>query len=64
MGQKFSQFKDPVAHMCLAADAVVAASWSLTQEVVGPSDFNDKYFCNEFAEFSKTFRQNVPVVRS
>ena len=38
------QFKDLGVQMCLA-DTVVA-SWSLTQEVAGPSPFNDKYFCN------------------
>ena len=33
----WSQFKDPVSHMCVA-DAVVAY-WSLTQEVVGSNSF-------------------------
>ena len=39
----WTQFKDPVSHMCLAGDVV--ASWSLAQEVAGLSPFNDKYFC-------------------
>ena len=36
----WSQFKDPISHMCLAG--AVVASWSLTQEVAGLSPFNDK----------------------
>ena len=31
----WTQFKDPVCHMCLTGAMVV--SWSLTQEVVGAS---------------------------
>ena len=33
----WSQFKDPVCHMCLAG--AVAASWSLVQEVAGSNPF-------------------------
>ena len=33
------EFKDPVCYQCLAGAVVV--SWSLTQEVVGSSPFND-----------------------
>ena len=40
----WSQFKDPVSHMCLA-DTVVA-SLSLTQKVAGSCPFNEKYFCH------------------
>ena len=35
----WTQFKDPVSHMCLAG--AVVASWSLTQEVAGSSPFKD-----------------------
>ena len=40
----WSQFKDPVSHMCLAG--TVVAPCSLTQEVAGSSPFNDKYSAN------------------
>ena len=33
----WSQFKDPVSHMCLAA--AVVASWSITQNVAGSNSF-------------------------
>ena len=33
----WAQFQDPVSNMCLAGTMI--ASWSLTQEVVGPSLF-------------------------
>ena len=33
----WTQFKDPVSHVCLAG--AVVASWSLTQEVAGSSPF-------------------------
>ena len=42
----WSQFKDPVPHMCLAG--AVAASWSLTQEVVGSSLLLTNIFCHWF----------------
>ena len=38
----WTQFKDPVSHICLAG--AVVASWSLTQEVASSSPSNDKYF--------------------
>ena len=46
----WSQFKDPVSHMCLAS--AVAASWSLTQEVAGSSPFTvmTNIFVTEFSE--------------
>ena len=46
-----SQFKDPVSNVCLASTAV--AYWSLTQEVVGSSPFNDNFFVTEFAAFNE-----------
>ena len=47
----WSQFKDPVSHICLP-DTVVA-SWPLTQEVAGlsPSTVMANIFVTEFAEF-------------
>ena len=33
----WTQFKDPVSHVCLAS--AVVASWSFTQEVAGSSPF-------------------------
>ena len=49
----WSQFKDPVSHMCLAVAGV--ASWSLTQEVAGLNPFTvmTNIFDTEFAEFSE-----------
>ena len=41
---ELGSIKYPVPHMCLAG--TVVATWSLTQEVVGPSPFNHKYFCH------------------
>ena len=46
----WSQFKDPVSHMCLAA--TVVALWSPTQEVAGSNPF----YCN-----GKYFRQCWPI---
>ena len=49
----WSQFKDPVSHICLA-DAMVA-SCSLTQEVVGSSPFTvmTNIFAIEFIELGE-----------
>ena len=50
----WSQFKDPVYHICLAG--TVVASLSLTQEVAGSSPFTVRK--NIFVtEFSETFRK-------
>ena len=47
----WAQFKDRVSHMCLAG--TVAASWSLTQVVIGSNSFTamTNIFVIEFAEF-------------
>ena len=49
----WAKFKDPVSHVCLAG--TVAASWSLTQEVVGSSPFTVRtnIFVSEFSEFGE-----------
>ena len=53
----WAQFKDPVSHTCLAG--VVVASWSLTQELVGSSPFNDKISLSlDLLNSVKTFREN------
>ena len=45
----WAQFKDPVSHICLAG--IVVASWSLIQEVVGSSSFDEQIlFVAEFGE--------------
>ena len=46
----WTQFKDPVSHMCLAG--AVVASWSLTEEVAGSSPFAvmTNIFVTEFSE--------------
>ena len=57
----WTQFKDPVSHMCLAG--TVVAYWSLTQEVAASSPFTvmTNMLVTEFAEFSETFRKNSIV---
>ena len=47
----WTQFKDPVPHMCLAG--TVVASWSLTQEVSGlsPLTVMKNIFVTELAKF-------------
>ena len=59
----WSQFKDPLSHMCLAG--AVVAPWFLTQEVAGSNPFT--VMTNIIVtEFSETFRENssdVFVVR-
>ena len=58
---KWAQFKDPVAHMCLAG--TVVASWYLTQEVAGSSSFNNKYlFVIQFTEKLHLCRQQLASV--
>ena len=49
----WSQFTDPVSHMCLASPVV--APWSLTQEVAGSNPFAvmTNIFVTEFTEFSE-----------
>ena len=49
----WTEFKDPVSHVCLAG--AVVASWSLTQEVAGSSTFTvmTNIFVTEFSEFSE-----------
>ena len=48
----WSQFKDPVSHMCLAG--TVVASWSLTQEAgLSPFTIMTNFFATEFAELSE-----------
>ena len=42
-GMNWTQFKDPVSHMCLTG--AVVPCWSLTQETAGSNSFNDNYFC-------------------
>ena len=56
-----SQFKDPASQMCLAG--AVVACWPLKQEVAGsiPFTVGTNNFVIEFAEFSKTFRENSYV---
>ena len=54
----WTQFKDPVSHMCLAGTAV--ASWSLTQKVAGSSPFDDKYFLS--INSVKKIRKNSNVL--
>ena len=46
----WTQFKDPVSHMCLAGTVVV--SWSLIQEVAGSSPFTlmTNIFVTDFSE--------------
>ena len=46
----WTEFKDPVSHMCLVA--TVVASWSLTQEVAELSNFAvlTNIFVTEFSE--------------
>ena len=46
----WTQFKDPVSHVCLAS--TVVASWSLTQEVPGSNPFTvmTNIFVTEFSE--------------
>ena len=44
----WTQFKDPVSHLCLAG--AVVASWSLTQEVVGSNPLMTNIFVTEFSE--------------
>ena len=53
----WAQFKDPIAHMCLAG--TVVACWSLTQEVAGSSHFNVIIFWS--LNSVKTFRKNSSV---
>ena len=53
----WSQFKDPVSHMCLAG--TVEASCSLTQEVAGSTPLMTNIFVTALAEFSENiFRKN------
>ena len=54
----WSQFKDPVSHMCLAG--TVITSWALTQKVTGSSPFTvmKNIFVTEFSEFSE-FSENI-----
>ena len=54
----WSQFKDPVSHMCLAG--AVVASWSLTQEMAGSNLFTvmTNIFVTEFSEF-REFSRNI-----
>ena len=49
----WANYKDPISHACLAG--IVAASWSLTQEVAGLSPFTvmTNIFVTEFSEFSE-----------
>ena len=49
----WTQFTDPVSHMCLAG--TVVASWSLTQEMVRSSPFTvmTNVFVIEFAELNE-----------
>ena len=49
----WSQFKDPVSHICLV-DAVVTF-WSLTQEVAGSNNFLLLNLLNSV----KTFKENT-----
>ena len=58
----WSQFKDPVSHMCLSGTVVVP--WSLTQELAGSSHFTvmTNIFVTEFSEFNKTFKRNSSVI--
>ena len=48
----WSQFKNPMSHMCFAGDVV--ASWSLTQEVASSNPFTvmTNIFVTEFAELN------------
>ena len=50
LNMNWSQFKDPVSHMCLAGVAVVF--WSLTQKIALSSHFSvmTNLFVTEFAE--------------
>ena len=49
----WSQFKNPVTHVCLAG--TVVAPWSLTQELAGSNPFTEmtNIFVAEFPEFSE-----------
>ena len=44
----WTEFKDPVSHVCLAGAMV--ASWSLTQEVAGLNTFTVMTIVTEFSE--------------
>ena len=50
----WGQFKDPVSHMCLAG--IVAAIWSLTQELVDLSPLMQNIFVTKFTEFRNSNR--------
>ena len=49
----WTQFEDPVCHMCLPA--AVLASWSLTQEMTGLNPFTKmtNIFVTAFPEFNE-----------
>ena len=49
----WTEFKDPVSHVCL--DGAVVAFWSQTLEMAGSSPFTvmANIFVTEFAEFSE-----------
>ena len=51
----WSQFKDPVSHMCLAGTVVVP--WSLTQELAGSNPFTVRTIILSLNSV-KTFREN------
>ena len=54
------QFKDSFSYLFLPS--TVLAFWFLTQEVAGPSPFNDTYFIvTEFAEFNEKHLGNTPL---
>ena len=56
----WAQFKHPVSYMCPAG--TVVAPWSLIQEVIGSSPFNDNYLLlMKSLNSVKTFRKNSIV---
>ena len=58
MEWKFSEFRDPASHVCLAGAMV--AFWSLTQEVAGSNPCDNKYLLY-LLNSVKTFRENSIV---
>ena len=58
MEWKFSEFRDPASHVCLAGAMV--ASCSLTKQVAGSNSYDTKYLLY-LLNSVKTFRENSMV---
>ena len=53
----WSQFKDPVSHLCVAG--AVVASWSLTIVAAGSNLFDDKFSENIWGKLNFLTEENI-----